>query len=561
MGNRLASAIARLGLAACACAEPAPVFLGLPELEPTVGFLLAFDQLDAPPVSVSAPFELGGGLLSTAELVAREDQTLLLLTLDDAAIAGTGVRRLSVPASAVRLELEPEACPAGRLDRSLDPPRLSLPVRGSARAHLARLPAPQLVPTEIEAVGGLSRARLSFPIEPGGCPLVSPEQVHDYDPSHPELLYEGAVLRGQAARPRGFIPLDLVHLQVQELGPNRVLGVSPRELLLYVRGEPFQDLPERRRSPLEVPGLNGELTGEGESWTWRSAAVLNDERPGRGVVVAAATLEVGGDDARSGFRSALVEIGLDERGLTSARTATVWTGEIRDVLLGEDGRVFALWNESGSERGSNRSAYVLRAPGLDGPWETHRISREVAARTLVATTDPDRPHAVGLVLAQLLLGDLDGAPPALAPVTASWTAHTETITSRGRGDDLTLWVGTERGELVRVEPTQDRVTSLPFRIPLEASACGVSVDDCGWPRARERFLSLHYLPELDALGAMLQACEALLLFRVEDLCPSAIAFPGASRIGDSRAARAASRTERGLLFFEPSSRAAELGLR
>lgn len=526
-----------------------------------MGFLLAFDDLSQPPVSVSPPFDLEQGLLATAGFSARDDQTLILLLLDDEALSSTGARRTGAPASEVRLELEPEDCPAGRLDRSAEPTRLRISVRRAARAYVALVEAQRFEPVELEAVDGLARARLSLPVEPGGCPSISPERVRDYDPDRPELLEADATLRGQPARPRGFIPLDLVHLQLRELDPERVVGVSPRELLLYVRGESFRDLPTRRLAPAEVPALAAELTQEGEVWAWRGATVVPGRTSAGRAFIASALLEVGGDDARQGFRSALVEVRVDELGFAEVRTATVWSGEVREVLVEEDGRVFALWNESGPDRGSDRSAYVSRAPRLDGPWDAQRISRDAAARTMVATLDPARPHVVGLVVAQVLLGDLSQTPPALTPIIASWSGHADTITSLGRDGSLTLWVGTERGDLVRLQPAIDGVSTLPLRIPLEAAACGGSVDDCGWPLARERFLSLEYLPELDALAAVLQACEALLLFRTRDLCPSAVGFPGAPGIGESRAARATSRTERGLLFFEPSSRAAEVLLR
>lgn len=76
-----------------ACAEPEPLFVALPELPPAIGFILTFDRLDGPPVSMTSAFDLEAGPVSATGLAAKSGQTLVLLVIDDERLRATGVAR------------------------------------------------------------------------------------------------------------------------------------------------------------------------------------------------------------------------------------------------------------------------------------------------------------------------------------------------------------------------------------------------------------------------------------------------------------------------------------
>lgn len=541
-----------------ACAEPEPLFVALPELPPAIGFILTFDRLDGPPVSMTSAFDLEAGPVSATGLAAKSGQTLVLLVIDDERLRATGVARRLAPSSEHQLELTEESCPSGRLDRSLDEPRLRIAVATVGAAHAAIVGASHFEPVDLRSIRSLSSAAFSLPVQAGGCPAVPKEAVSAFDPEREELLHVGAVLRGEPARPRTSIPLELALHDLDALDSDRLVGSTPEELLLFVRGEAFLDDPRRRLTPSEVPGLIRERPGETEDWRWHTTSFVPAQVPRRGSLIASAVAEVTVSEERIGFRSALVEIVVDEVGFQAVRTATVWPGEVVDNLVDPDGRIFALWNASRAERGSDRDGLILRGASLEGPWQSFLVSSQISGRSLRETGDPAKPHLLGLSVGRMLVGDLRPTPPALTLVQTDIAGDLDAVAIRQNVGGFTAWSGTNRGHISRVSSPELGVTRVDFRLPLEAFACGGSVDPCGWAVGTDRVLSLAYLPEQRRLAASFKSCEAVILFREDDLCPSALSFPGNESIGDDPAARYLSPTERGLLFFDIATRTAEI---
>jgi hypothetical protein len=130
----------------------------------------------------------------------------------------------------------------------------------------------------------------------------------------------------------------------------------------------------------------------------------------------------------------------------------------------------------------------------------------------------------------MVLGDLHAAPPVLRVLSTGLTGDANGLDAFPTEVGLVVWVGTDRGSISQVLTTSPGVTPLIFRLPMEAARCGASLDACGWPAGTDRTLSLHYLPELGALAATFQACEAAIVLRRGDLCPSAIRFPGDTEV-------------------------------
>ncbi len=557
--NTLARGLAIAGtLWVFGCTEVAPRFIALPGLPETVGFLLVFDQLDAAPTSVSAAFYVGSDATVPASVSVEDHQTLLLVTVDRERIALTGARLRSAPAEEHELELSEETCSFGRLQRVEDETRLRVAVSASGVAHAAFTDSSRFEALSIRDVTGLSLASFSLPVEPGGCRLLPEEAVRPFDPEREFLLGDETLIRGAPARHQGVLRSSLQFVDILGVSPDRIVASSLSELLVFDKGRAFTDASSHRLSPAEVPGLSADRPGEVERWIWRTLVLLpaSGSRPDRLLAGLNAQLEVG--DARTGFRSALVEIELGEAGFGRVRTATVWEGDLVAVETEPTGSVHAVYNESVPQRGAARDAFVLSGDSSDGPWRAHLISPGVQAQAMVHTPDPQRPHLIGFSLGRLMLGNLSREPPSLETLATNLTGDMDALAAAFVEDELTVWLGNDRGSVSVFAPGAQNAVPLLFRLPIEASSCGPGLDACGWSGGTNRALSMEYIEEVGGLAMTFQSCEASIVLRLGDLCPSSLAFPGEETIENSRAGRRFRRTPRGLLFYESTSRVAEI---
>lgn len=541
-------------LFAGACVDLETTFLELPELRGSIAFLVELDELDGRPTAVTGPYDLRSGFVRESGLELENGRLLALLVLDDERIAATGARRSTRTPMSAALELRSEPCAHGHLDLAPAEPRLRIAAKRVVDAYVASVDQPRFEAETFEEATWFASASISVNVESGGCTTIPPEALRPLDPDYPHLLPPDATVDGRPTRGEndgaGFSLGGL-----EWLTDSTLLALTKARLFLFELGRAYEDRPERHLATGEVPELAAAWLGETSGWLWRFAKVASVLEDGRARIIAGADTSIFLDGERAGNRAALVEIELDGEGFVATRTATIWAGRLDGLIAEPDGGVYALWNHSLGDIEGDSDGWILRGASSVGPWEQHLLSPNARGFVLRSTGDRADPHAIGWWRGYASVGDLGATPLRLRSVRTDLISHVEAIAAQTSSDGLTLWIPTDQHVITRVDPKGTIGRNSIIRMPIDAGACSLGVDTCGWPVSSVRAREAEFFSAASTLVVSLENCTRLVTIRLPDLCTSML-----PALDTGSTTTRMLNSGRGLLLFTGTSRASLVSL-